>query len=444
MNFYKDRVFWYIFAALAFLKTAALICLILFHPLGEQVLSFPDSLSYIYPAQSWLSQGEMWDAVSTVPLLFRTPGYPFFLALVHLATGSLTWGVALVQNLLSLAMIIPVYLTALRLGGQNAARWAAGFCAASVLYFTLSFAVLTETLCAFLLAWFIYFITHFFQQEKSSSLFLSAVFLAGAVFVRPAAYYFMFAAAVMLACFCAGKLVRFSIWKLILAFILPLCMTIGTWQVRNAVKTGFAGFTTVGAYNLYIWNEDFLSHKFNISIPQAHAALENALPPGFNTLPPAEKVRIYKAFAAPLIRESFFYKLTHAPLWAAKTLFGANFVHLARLVTGKAESADEMLNHTRALHTGRLTKLTEKILFVGAAGQVCLVVLLGFWGFWPLGKTQRAVSFFLAVYVLYFWGIGSTFFGAYARLRAPFEFVLCITAGIGISFLLQKFQTHKK
>lgn len=92
-----------------------------------------------------------------------------------------------------------------------------------------------------------------------------------------------------------------------------------------------------------------------------------------------------------------------------------------------------MLNHTSAVHTDRLNGLFSKSLFALAAGQVFIVVLLGIGGFFPLWKMRRAETFFLALYCLYFWGIGSTFFGAYARFRAPFEFVLCITAGTGLA-----------
>ena len=212
-------------------------------------MAFPDSLTYIYPAQTFLQYGHMWEAVSVSPMLLRTPGYPFFLALVQLLTGNLTWAVAAVQNVLSLFLLIPVYLTARLLAGWRAARWAAGFCAISVLYFTLSFAVLTEILCVFLLAWFVYFTVRFLQQPRGRELLGAAVFLAAAVYVRPAAYYFMFAAAIMLVCFCAGKLIRFPVYKTALYFILPLLACIFPWHIRNAIQTGFSGFTSVGAYN---------------------------------------------------------------------------------------------------------------------------------------------------------------------------------------------------
>ena len=442
MSLFKDRVFRWIVIALAAFKAAACAYVYFCNPLGESVLAFPDSLTYVYPAQTWLQYGQMWEAVSVAPMLLRTPGYPFFLALIQALLGNLTWAVVGVQSLLSLLLLVPVYLTARQLATQNAARWAAGFCAVSVLYFTLSFAVLTETLCVFLLAWSVYFSVRFLAHPRGRDLAAAAVLLAAAVYVRPAAYYWMFASAVILLCFCAGQLVHFPVRKILLFFVLPLVLCMAPWQIRNAVKTGFGGFTSVGAYNLYMWNEDYLARKGHVSVAQAHEALQQALPPGFHNLPAAQQVKCYKALAKPLIREGFLYKLTHAPLWAAKTLFGANFVHLSRLLNGGAaaeETLDEqMLNQTAAVHAGWLKGWKEKLLFCLAAGQVVVTVFLGFWGLWLVRKQHRAAAFFLGVYCLYFWMIGSTFFGAYARFRAPFEFVLCVGAGIAAEQLWQR------
>lgn len=431
MKWYKDKIFWYIFSALAAAKLAAFIYICFFHPAGESILAFPDSIGYVYPAQTLLQEGHMWEAVSVSPMLLRTPGYPLFLALVQLVTGNMTWAVALWQNILSLLLLLPVYLTAGRLGGKTAARTSMLFCAASVLYFSLSFAVLTETLCTFLLAWFVFFIIRFFQTPKTADLFCAALLLAGAVYVRPAAYYFIPVFAVILICFCAAKLIRFPVLKATAAFILPLILCVGAWHMRNAFASGFNGFTSVGAYNLYIWNEDYLARKYNISVPQAHEMMQAMLPPGFSALPPAQQTKVYKALAAPLIRESFLYKLSRAPLWAGKTLLGTNFAHTVNLLN-LAPAASAADTPGSVLPVSRNVSKTAAALFILCAAQVFITVLAGMAGLWILWKKKRAEAFFLTVYCLYFWGIGSVFYGAYARFRAPFEFVLCIGAGLAV------------
>ncbi len=429
MTWYKDKIFWSIFGAAAAVKLAAFICICFFHPLGEAVFALPDSIGYVYPAQTLLQEGAFWEAVSVSPMLLRTPGYPLFLAAVQLITGNMTWGTALWQNILSLLMLLPVYLSANRLGGRTAARWAAFFCAASVLYFSMAFAVLTETLCAFLLAWFVFFILRFLQTPRAKDLCTAAILLAAAVYVRPAAYYFMPVAVVMLVCFCGTRLIRFPLLKVITAFIIPLGLTIGIWHGRNAVTAGVHGFTTVGAYNLYVWNEDYLARKYNLSLPQTREMMQAILPPGFAALPPAEQTRIYKTMAAPLIRESLLYKLSRAPLWAAKTLLGANYAHTARLLNMQNDAE----HPSGVLPAGWKQSAPSILLFILCASQVFATVTLGITGIWILWKEKRTEAFFLTVYCLYFWGIGSVFYGAYARFRAPFEFALALGAGVAIA-----------
>lgn len=445
MKWYKDKIFWYIFAALAAVKLAAFVYVCFFHPAGESALAFPDSIGYVYPAQTFLQEGHMWEAVSVSPMLLRTPGYPLFLAMVQLLTGNMTWAVALWQNILSLFLLVPVYLSAGRLSGQTAARWSAFFCAASVLYFSLAFAVLTETLCTFLLAWFVFFIIRFFQTPKSADLFLSALFLAGAVYVRPAVYYFMPVAAIILLCFCTAKLIRFPVLKILALFIVPLVISVGAWHARNLFTAGFSGFTSVGAFNLYVWNEDYLARKYNLTVPQAREMMQTMLPPGFSALSPAQQANIYKVMAAPLIRESFLYKLSRAPLWAGKTLLGTNFAHTAGLLNLVPPQTDEETpSRTGILPAARGRSAAARLLFWVIAAQVFTTVLAGLAGLWILWKKKPAEAFFLAVYCLYFWGIGSVFYGAYARFRAPFEFALCVCAGICAGWLCKRLQADSQ
>ena len=216
-------------------------------------------------------------------------------------------------------------------------------------------------------------------------------------------------------------------------------LMVGSWQVRNFLATGFGGFTSVGAFNLYFWNEDYVARKYGITVSKAHEAMQAMLPPEFSSQPPAEQVKIYKALAAPLLRESFLYKLSRAPLWAGKTLLGTNFAHTASLLDiFPLQSGEEALNHTGTLPAGWQKSPAAVILFLLCAAQVSVTVLLGAAGLWILWKKKPAETFFLLVYCLYFWGIGSVFSGAYARFRAPFEFVLCITAGVFAAHWPQK------
>lgn len=444
MAWYKDKIFWLITAAAAVLKGALFFYLYSSGSAGEQALIFPDSLGYIYPAQTWLSYGSFWEAVSTFPMLLRTPGYPLFLAAVHALTGSATWGVVAVQNLLALLLPVPVYLSARRLGDLTAARWAAGFCAASVLYFSLAFAVLTETVCVFLLAWFVYVLLVWAERPHPARLVTAAVLLAAATYVRPVVYYFIAVSCIELAGWAFRQKSRGLAKQVLCCFALPVIVLVGAWQVRNYRQTGYGGFTSVGAYNLYIWNEDFVARQDRSTVAQAHQKLLALLPPDFNTWPAEEQVRTYRKLAAPLLRQSGLHKLVRLPLWAGKTLLGTNQAHLTRLLGLEADEPQKTLNQTGALPLAWLKNPGQKMSFAAALLQVFAVVLLGLGGLVLLWKSKPFPALFLTVYILYFWGLGSSFFGAYARFRAPFEFVLCITAGLLASVCQKALIAHRQ
>ncbi|WP_428074704.1 ArnT family glycosyltransferase [Candidatus Avelusimicrobium luingense] len=444
MAWYKDKILWTIIAVAGAIKCAMLLYLYFFGPLGEEVLVFPDSLTYVYPAQTLLTYGQLWEAVSVNPLLLRTPGYPVFLAFIQLISGNMTWAVAVVQNILSLALLLPVYLTARRLATVTAARWSAAFCAASVLYFSLSFAVLTEVACVFLLAWFIFLTVRWVQEFHARDLFGAALLLTAAVYVRPAAYYFVPVACLFFFALGVWKKSAVPVKQTLLYFLAPSVLLIGAWQVRNFYQTGYSGFTSVGAYNLYIWNEDFVAKEKQISVAQAHDILEKNLPDNFEKLSVKTQVQTYKKLAAPLLKQSWKYKLSRVPVWAGKVLLGTNHVHLSRLIFGQADEPEKALNQTSALPKAWLITGTEKILFLLAFLQVMSVVLLGIIGLVSLCKTQPITAIFFVVYMGYFWAISSTFLGAYARFRAPFEIVLCIGAGIAVATYLSPLKTNNR
>ena len=432
MTWYKDKIFWVVFGVVVFIKLGMLGWL-LCGPLAEQALVFPDSLGYVYPAQTLLTYGHLWEAVSATPLLMRTPGYPLFLAFVQFFSGNMTWAVVIAQNLLSLLLLIPVYLAAFRLADKTAARYAVGFCAASVLYFSLSFAVLSEITCVFCLAWFVYTALRWLDSRRGADLLLAALCLTAAVYVRPVAYYFAGGCALLLGLFSWQKKSLLILKQAACCFMLPVVILLGAWQLRNYVSAGYGGFTTVAAYNLYIWNEDFVAREKGLTVAQAHEELMSRLPPDFYQQPVAEQVKTYRRLARPLLKKSWKYKLSRVPLWAAKTLLGTNHVHTTRLIWGRVDEPEDTLNQTGALPRRWLNTRPDKLIFTVSFVQVMATVLLGFAGLVVLFQKRLSAALFLMIYVVYFWGLGSSFLGAYARLRAPFEFVLCITAGLAIS-----------
>lgn len=410
MAWYKDKILWAVIGAAGILKALFLCYLYFYHPAGEQALLFPDSLSYVYPAQTFLSYGHFWETLSTAPMLLRTPGYPFFIALVELCSHNATWAIVIFQNVLSLALVLPVYLATRQLAGLVAARIAAICCAGSLLYMALANAVLTETVSVFLLAWFVYFVLQILQTPSKKAFLAAALCLAAAIYTRPSCYLFGWCSVLFL---CIYKPLR---KPALLYFLIPLVLCIGAWHVRNYSQTGFAGFTTSHYYTLYHFQADYISHKRHIPPQQAQQLLEKMVPDQFDTWPPAYQNRFYKQNARTLLKQSFLYRLQRAPWWAIRTLLGPNQQHWHQLAANN---------------------LLVKLVISLSALQIALLVFFGGWGFWLLGKENLPVCLFLLFYCVFFWGTSAWFSSAYARFRAPFEWVLCLAASIAITKLLQ-------
>ena len=150
--------------------------------------------------------------------------------------------------------------------------------------------------------------------------------------------------------------------------------------------------------------------------------LEKMLPEQFDTWPPVHQNRFYKQNAYSLLKLSFLFRAKRAPWWALRTLVGPNQQHLHQLIGNKL--------------------VAKGIIILSAIQIVGLVVLSGY-GFWIVRKKNFPAFLFLLIYSVFFWATSAWFASAYARFRAPFEFVLCITAALAFEKICV-LQAHRK
>lgn len=443
-SFYKDKFVFYLTLGLFVLRLCVLGYVIWGNPLGTALFTFPDSLNYLHPARTLLEQGALLEAYTQQPLTFRTPGYPFFLAVIFKLAGESAWAVGLVQIFLATAILIPVYLSAREFLPKSAARLAVLLCAASSIYFVYSFAYLADILFAFLMTCFIYSAICFIKRPCTRLVISGACFLAAAIFVRPVAYNWFFISCILLGIFLHQQPRRWFLKYTALFALITLFFT-GMWHLRNWTQTGYAAFHTSTAYNLYYWNLDSVAREKNISFQEASALLSAELPAGFEQQPPAQREAWMHTQARKMILKYWPDKLFHTPFWLGKTLLGSSYTQLSRILLGTPSLDDKefsyQLNKTSPLPAKHLKTVAQWLLFLLSALQTCLTAAGALWGSWWLWKTKkdRPVCVVLWTYILYFWGISSVFFGAGGRYRAPFESVLCLLAAAGIHALWQQY-----
>ncbi len=230
-------------------------------------LMTPDSRSYWELAEMFSSHGTYGPAEN--PELFRTPGYPFFLAALAKAGVNSPVGVALIQTVISAASCLLLYGLAKRLlkkldsqGLVNHQRLtlipplAALLLAFSSSSVVAANSILSETLFAFLLLALLWGSESWldkvretdtkkisdknqYWQPAALGLISGSLVLVRTIFL-PLQFVIAFYLTLR-----SGKKISPLIF-LIASLILPF-----TWSMRNYTATGYFGVSTVGEINLY-------------------------------------------------------------------------------------------------------------------------------------------------------------------------------------------------
>jgi 4-amino-4-deoxy-L-arabinose transferase-like glycosyltransferase len=199
----------------------------------------------VYDALGWnLLNGHGFTASSKPPyepLVYRTPGYPAFLAMTYAVAGHDPDAARLLQIAVSLATLVIVYMLARRLMSGQAALLATGvyaLCPAAALYPSL---VLTESNQALLVVLALYLAYRVADEPRPAGFVALAVVLAVAALCRPD--YMFLIVPVTAAIWLVGPRDRRTASGLALAWI---CFGafIAPWMYRNYTTFGVMGLAT--------------------------------------------------------------------------------------------------------------------------------------------------------------------------------------------------------
>ena len=214
---------------------------------GSGVIASGDTASYLEPGRNLLLHGRF--ITGALPEIDRTPGYPLFLALFSLA-GPAT--AALAQVLLSAFTVLLVWRLARAVFREERiallAAWLFAFEPVSVIY---SVRLLPETLFLALMLLSLERLAVFLRDRNLWVLAQAGLGLASATFVRPVSYYLP--AALALGLFVVLARVPGLRWKAPAVLLLSVMPWLAAWQARNKIETGFGGFSSIVAWNLYFY-----------------------------------------------------------------------------------------------------------------------------------------------------------------------------------------------
>lgn len=214
---------------------------------GTSVITSGDTASYLEPGRNLLLHGRFFTGL--LPEIDRTPGYPLFLAVASLPGIA---AAAVVQVILSAFTVVLVWRLARAVFEDDrialTAAWLFVFEPVSIIY---SVRLMPETLYLALLLLSLERMVVFLRCRRLRMLAAAGLWLAAATFVRPVSYYLPIALAVGL--FAVLARVPGLRWKASAVLLLSVIPWLAVWQTRNSLETGFGGFSSIVARNLYFF-----------------------------------------------------------------------------------------------------------------------------------------------------------------------------------------------
>jgi 4-amino-4-deoxy-L-arabinose transferase-like glycosyltransferase len=227
---------------------------------GEAAFLQSDSQGYLALARS-LATRWRFEVIPGQTELFRTPGYPLLVALGARFSHPILLTLVL-QLLLTVALMLLTFAIVRRAtGNARAARIAAAATGFEPTLLLWSTQIMPETLFTVLLLAGI-----FTAQRLSTSWNIAwavgaGLSLSAAALVRPMAYPLV---VLLMAAAAVWSVRRSSRQRLCASIVVVICtVVLGAWHVRNAVATGYWGFSTQMDHAIYLSGEGAVTARIS-------------------------------------------------------------------------------------------------------------------------------------------------------------------------------------
>lgn len=389
-----------------------------------------DSASYLFPAYSFLNTGHFLEASNTY-MIFRTPGYPAFLAAIFYLFGNHLTVIIYTQIILSIIPIVCAYLIGKRLFSENIGLCAAILVAFDYLIWGHSYFILSDTLFAVMLS-LVYVIGVYIFSESSPrffNIFCLGFFLALATLVRPASYLLLFPILFGMIVFAIARQIS---WKktlvMLLIFLLPNMFLVGGWQLRNHLTLGTYQYSKItGKLGMQV----FFPENYQLFIEEQRKSNKNYQ---VNKISMNDDIKMLVQYPGQTAKQVLF--------GVAKTLFMPDRAWM-QLIGNQQDMSllDNVKQEFYQLHLRDAWSEFKQIPFHGftvlyIVGAICISLILYFLILVTIVKVKlsRNLKFahlFLLGCAFYFLLICSNNESS-VRYRLPFEIIINIYAAVGL------------
>ncbi len=190
---------------------------------------------------------------------FRTPGYPFFVAIVYSIFGSQPYTAIFIQIFLNLISIVLLYKIGKELFSEKAGFIAAVLFSLDLHHIIFIYYILTETIYTTV---FLAALLFYIKAIKTSNLkffILTGLIYGISTLIRPISQYYIGGI------FLFTLLWYFKEWKNGVRFSLILMsayfFAVAPWCLRNYSEYGHFALSNIKGYNLLFWNASYYESK---------------------------------------------------------------------------------------------------------------------------------------------------------------------------------------
>jgi 4-amino-4-deoxy-L-arabinose transferase-like glycosyltransferase len=241
----------------------SVVCLIAY---GGNIVS-NDTPDYTVPALSFIGTGKFIDQ-SGDPMLFRTPGAPFILAVIYFFGGSNT-AVSVVQLLLALSASALIFMTIKMITKTN---WAG---IVGVIFYTFDYLhyyycvnIGADNFFTYMLVAAAFFLAKWMTGGKKWRwFFLAALMVQFAVLTKPTLLYYVLLLPVLLVILVIARKIN---WRALAVYLAVFAVCFCGWCARNYCYSGYFMVSNVRYTQFYNYDgPDLMAQIENIPIPEA-------------------------------------------------------------------------------------------------------------------------------------------------------------------------------